>query len=558
MTVAWVGRTASLWWPGNLTGSSAALALLALAIAGAIVALPLTLSVAMVTGCILAIVILLRPVVGLAALAIAVPLGSLADMSVGGLQISAAEPIAAITTFSWLVHVASRRGPRFRFPRPTWAIAAFLCLMLYDLTLVGVDSTSLKEVLRWSELLAVAIVAGNVLRSKAHVYGILAAVFAAGIVESLIGWYQFFMRVGPAAFAQGRFLRAYGTFSQPNPFAGYLAMVWPLAASIVLYWFVSAVSSRSGRAKAPAIESPSPALSQNVARATTIADTASATTPTSTNQAHTCVVPPLLALMSLAAFLVIGAALLMSFSRGAWMGIAIAIVLVTGLFKRRLFAFLPLIAGLVVAIVAFGQFDLLPQAVAGRIGDVAGYFRIFDARSVQTTSENWAIVERMASWQAAWGMFEASPLFGVGPGHFVAAYERYGLPNWPPLGHAHNYYLNVLAEMGATGLAAYVLTVSGWFVGGLSYLRSLSFRDLALSRGAPRLNLERAVIIGVLGALAAAAVHNVFDNLYVHEMNLHVGLLIGLMMAIGQRHYYESATGNARQERVSHKEVNRY
>jgi len=30
-------------------------------------------------------------------------------------------------------------------------------------------------------------------------------------------------------------------------------------------------------------------------------------------------------------------------------------------------------------------------------------------------------------------------------------------------------------------------------------------------------------------------VHNLFDNLYVHGMNVHVGLLLGVTFAVGQR-----------------------
>ena len=39
------------------------------------------------------------------------------------------------------------------------------------------------------------------------------------------------------------------------------------------------------------------------------------------------------------------------------------------------------------------------------------------------------------------------------------------MPGWAdPLGHAHNYYLNVAAETGLLGLAAYCLMVLSWLV----------------------------------------------------------------------------------------------
>jgi hypothetical protein len=127
-------------------------------------------------------------------------------------------------------------------------------------------------------------------------------------------------------------------------------------------------------------------------------------------------------------------------------------------------------------------------------------------------------------------MFQAAPIFGVGPGHYDIAYPQFAIQGWPqPLGHAHNYYLNVLAEMGLVGLVAYLGALASWFLTGLRALRQL------LPSGILGVaTLEHAVVIGVLGSLAAAAVHNGFDDLYVHGMNVHVGLLLGLMLIMGR------------------------
>jgi O-antigen ligase len=219
----------------------------------------------------------------------------------------------------------------------------------------------------------------------------------------------------------------------------------------------------------------------------------------------------------------------MSLSRGGWLGALISVMLIAVLFQRRVVALLLVASGFAIAVALLVQLNLLPTAVAARIIDAMAYFRVFDVTSVEVTPQNWPLVERMASWQAAWRMFEAEPIFGVGPGHFVAAHALYGFKEWPPLGHAHNYYLNVLAEMGSVGLAGYLLALSAWFVGGAVYLRRLGSSPLTGGTG-----LGRAVVIGVLGALAAAGVHNLFDNLYVHEMNVHVGLLLGIMFAVGR------------------------
>ena len=59
---------------------------------------------------------------------------------------------------------------------------------------------------------------------------------SSGCLQALIGLWQFIVRgTGPESFelTPGLF-RAYGTFEQPNPFGGFMGMVWPLVAGILL------------------------------------------------------------------------------------------------------------------------------------------------------------------------------------------------------------------------------------------------------------------------------------------------------------------------------------
>nr|MBC8262580.1 hypothetical protein [Anaerolineales bacterium] len=44
----------------------------------------------------------------------------------------------------------------------------------------------------------------------------------------------------------------------------------------------------------------------------------------------------------------------------------------------------------------------------------------------------------------------------------------------------------------------------------------------------------RGVAAGILGVLTHLSVHNLFDNLYVHTMYLHVAILLGLLFVSGQ------------------------
>ena len=72
---------------------------------------------------------------------------------------------------------------------------------------------------------------------------------------------------------------------------------------------------------------------------------------------------------------------------------------------------------------------------------------------VDISPTNYAVVERIAHWQAALNMAETAPCLGVGLGKYDAIYAEHRLLNWDDsLGHAHNLYLNLLAEGGFLGV----------------------------------------------------------------------------------------------------------
>jgi O-antigen ligase len=145
------------------------------------------------------------------------------------------------------------------------------------------------------------------------------------------------------------------------------------------------------------------------------------------------------------------------------------------------------------------------------------YLGVGDVRGVEVTDANFAVLERMAHWQSAIRMWTDRPWLGVGAGNYEVVYSRYSLPLWPyPLGHAHNYYLNIGAEAGIAGLIAYLVL---W---GAALLQSWKATRRALS-------WNWGVALGVLGVVMHLSVHNFFDNLFVHAMYLQVAILLGLI-----------------------------
>jgi putative inorganic carbon (HCO3(-)) transporter len=149
--------------------------------------------------------------------------------------------------------------------------------------------------------------------------------------------------------------------------------------------------------------------------------------------------------------------------------------------------------------------------------------RFEDVRGVGINDANYAVIERLAHWQAALEMFRYNLWTGVGFGCYEPAYWDFALINWPiALGHAHNYYLSIAAETGLIGLIAYL------FLWGVILWQS--WRATRRAKG-----LLRGVAIGLLGTWTHITVHHLLDNLYVNNVHLHIGVLLGLLAFVIQQ-----------------------
>jgi len=185
---------------------------------------------------------------------------------------------------------------------------------------------------------------------------------------------------------------------------------------------------------------------------------------------------------------------------------------------------LVLVAGALLLLLGliFGLADLLPASLVDRVSELGNYVGMIDVRHIEINDANFSVVERIAHWEAALGMWARQPWLGVGIGNYAAVYPAYALPRWSdPLGHAHNVYLNFGAETGLVGLLAY-----------LALWVAAIWQTLRVAASGHR--FVAAVGAGVLGALTHATVHNLFDNLWVQHMYLQLALLLGLLAVLAR------------------------
>ena len=426
-------------------------------------------------GLALGVLVLVRPAAGLVLVALAIPYGSLVQLP--GLGFNIVDVLVGLTAAGWLARGIVERRIVFHRPPLTWSLLIFVWCAALSLTQALSWREGLPEWFKWVEYAVLYLVATQVLNRRSATWT-LVALLVAGTLQTALGAYQFFYQAGPQAFIlQGRFLRAYGSFGQPNPYAGYLGYLFPVAASLTLSAF--------GRWRK---------MRQPIHLALAVA--CGATTVT----------------------LLMG--IIMSWSRGAWLGAIAGGVVVIAVRSRRSAA---LIAGALIAlalvIATFGT-GWMPQIISGRISDLGNYTSGPDPTRTEITDANFAVLERLAHWQAGQRMFADHPWLGVGIGNYGAAYENYAPAHWYlPLGHAHNVFINFLAEVGAIGFAAFMFFWIG--VAWLGWRGATNADSYASALG-----------VGILGVWAYLSVHSMFDNLFVQHMQLQLALLLGILVTL--------------------------
>ncbi len=186
--------------------------------------------------------------------------------------------------------------------------------------------------------------------------------------------------------------------------------------------------------------------------------------------------------------LFLGAALLVSQSRGPWIaaGVIAALAFVTSSSKRRW-----IILGLGVLFVGvFASVSGLRER-AGSILD-------------RSHHSNHA---RLHMWQSGVEMWKTHPLFGVGPGNVKSLSPAYQTPDekvWGAWGHLHSTYMNFIVERGVLGLLTFFLFIGAFM------------REIFMARARTQDPYEQAVftgsLLGILGFLICGLTETAYNT----------------------------------------------
>lgn len=199
-------------------------------------------------------------------------------------------------------------------------------------------------------------------------------------------------------------------------------------------------------------------------------------------------------------------ALILSFTRAAWVSLAGALVLYGILYFKIKWQYIVGVVGLTILYVAVSWTDIVMNLEQNRqdtSDDLAEH--ISSISNISTDASN---LERLNRWNSAFRMFQERPVLGFGPGTYSFMYAPYQLSNEKTIistnagdmGNAHSEYIGPLAESGVLGMLSFLavsiaIVATGWRV----YQRMDPGPD-------------RAILLAVLLGLVTYLIHGTLNN----------------------------------------------
>ncbi len=391
-----------------------------------------------------AFIVLMKPEVGLLAVLLTLPF------------VPTMVLVAVILYTSLCYFIKVLCGKRsLKFDLLDGAVLVFMVLMLVG-GVVSASSGSLKPALVYTAFMLGYFLVVNLLRSKEwFMRGVFATVCSAAMV-ALYGLYQNFFGVFDQVWHDTDMFseiegRVVSTFENPNVLAEYLIMVIPLMTAL----FIVGKGPRMKVGGAFAI-------------------------------------------------VVTVGCLVYTWSRGAWLGIIIGMLLFFLMYSKNTMALL-LFGSVGIPFLPF----ILPSSITsrflsiGNLGDSSTSYRVNIWRGVVNMAEDF--------WTSG---------IGVGNPPFAVVYPAYALSGIETAPHSHNLYLQILVELGVVGLAVFLTLLFINAQGGFEFHMKEKRREKLYSS---------AIFCGIIGVLAQGMTDYIWYN---YRVFLMFWLILGLGVAI--------------------------
>jgi putative inorganic carbon (hco3(-)) transporter len=337
---------------------------------------------------------------------------SVADLNIAGL-------LSVLLIIAGTAYLISNHTKISQIPAAI-PFAAFIFIAFASIATSSAKMAGVADWLRVASTFVLYLVVIQAFRSKRSLKRLVYAILFSSIIPLTVGAYQALNGAGSLAVtAGGQFERIFGTFGHPNSFGFYLVLVLTIAIPLFI---------------------------ENTAAAKKI---------------------PLALLIAACSIM-----LILTFARGAWIGMVVALIVMALIRYRKMFYWLPVV--IIAAVILFPQ-------IVSRFQDVV-------KGGEATGSFGW----RLNFWDLGFfDLIRQRPLLGHGIGSFPFFQGN----------DAHNDYLRLAVEVGIPGLLLYLTTL--YVVGKTTWQAIKKLID----------PFDIAIAVSFLSLLAAYLVMSIADNL---------------------------------------------
>ncbi len=204
-----------------------------------------------------------------------------------------------------------------------------------------------------------------------------------------------------------------------------------------------------------------------------------------------------------------GVCMVLTFSRGAWMGLAVSILVILVFGRRKRLILTILAVSLLTALIALPEF----KTIMSRI-------------NLDFISNDSSNTYRWYLWKFAVKTFTEHPLVGSGIGSFGFYIPSHFKAPGYLVSHAHNIYLQLLAETGILGFTAFI-----------SFVLTSMYVSFKLFRSSP-CDQTRSLALGVMASSAGLLAHGSVDaTLYLPQLSVFVWISIAVIRNLGEMEF---------------------
>jgi putative inorganic carbon (HCO3(-)) transporter len=170
-------------------------------------------------------------------------------------------------------------------------------------------------------------------------------------------------------------------------------------------------------------------------------------------------------LYSWGALVIFIVAVLLSYTRAAWLSVAIALLVMSIIILKIRFTTIFAISAIFIILIYSYQTEILHRLEQNRTPSSKDF--LDHAKSISNIRNDPSNLERLNRWSCALRMFKERPVLGFGPGTYQFKYGAYQLSyektristNFGTNGNAHSEYFGPLAESGILGSLSFILII---------------------------------------------------------------------------------------------------